>query len=417
MPTPKRAETVHVEQLGDELCLYDWQRKQVHALNPTAARVWQLCDGCTSPQQIAARLAAELNVAQAEELVWLTLSKLEQAHLLAEAVVKPARRKLLPRREFLKLGIAAAALPLIHSIVAPAPVEAQSPTPTATATATTGPTATPTATPTTGPTATSTATPTVTPTPVTGSQIFDYTGAEQQFVVPTGVTSVTIQAFGAQGGTLANGVNTSGSGGSVTATIPVTPGETLFVYVGGQGVAASSGVPGVGGFNGGGSGGGAPTTGVGAGGGGGSDVRQGGNGLNNRVVVAGGGGGGSVTWSGWDGGYPDGMSGVYPGDGGGGTQTSGGAGGSGIEGGNAGTAGTFGVGGTGGSTNGVGIGGGGGGGGYYGGGGGGADDNLVTAPDGVGGGGGSGFVIPTATNLSSQDGVRTGNGQVIISWP
>jgi hypothetical protein len=389
--------------------------------------VWQQCDGQTSPQQIAATLQAELNVPDAEEPVWLTLSKLEKAQLLAEEVVKPAKRKVLPRREFLKLGIAAALLPIIHSIVAPTSVEAQSPVPTNTPTATVAATATatpigaPTATPTpTGaPTATPTATPTVTPTPVTGSQTFNFTGAEQQFTVPAGVTSVTIQAFGAQGGTLANSVNTSGDGGSVTATIPVTPGEMLFVYVGGQGVAASSGVPGAGGFNGGGAGGGAPTTLVGAGGGGASDVRQGGNGLNNRVVVAGGGGGGSVTDLGGWGGYPDGEcgTGCLPGDGRGGTQTSGGAGGSGIEGGNPGTAGTFGVGGTGGSGGTiVWIGGGGGGGGYYGGGGGGADGDASTAPDGVGGGGGSGYYIPSATNVSYDVvGNHQGNGQVIIS--
>jgi Coenzyme PQQ synthesis protein D (PqqD) len=62
MTTPKRAETVHVEQLGEELCIYDWQRKEVHALNPTAARVWQQCDGQTSPEQIAERLAAAVPV-------------------------------------------------------------------------------------------------------------------------------------------------------------------------------------------------------------------------------------------------------------------------------------------------------------------------------------------------------------------
>src|SRR5689334_17995270 len=153
MPTPKRAETVHVEQLGDELCIYDWQRKEVHALNSTAARVWQQCDGQTSPEQIAATLAAELNVPNAEELVWLTLSKLEKAELLAEDVVKPTRRHVLPRREFLRLGIAAALLPIVHSIVAPAPVEAQSPTPTAIPAPTVVPTRTPgpTATPPTGP--------------------------------------------------------------------------------------------------------------------------------------------------------------------------------------------------------------------------------------------------------------------------
>src|SRR5215203_3762902 len=164
MPSPKRAATVHVEQLGDEVCVYDWQRKEVHALNPTAARVWQLCDGQTSPAQIAATLQAELNVPDAEELVWLTLSKLEKAHLLAEPVVKPARRKVLPRRAFLKLGIAAALLPIVHSIVAPTPVEAQSPVPTNTPTITPV-AATATATQIGAPTATATAVATATTTP------------------------------------------------------------------------------------------------------------------------------------------------------------------------------------------------------------------------------------------------------------
>src|SRR5205807_6402487 len=73
------------------------------------------------------RRSSDLNVPNAEDLVWLTLAQLEKAHLLAEDVVKQARRRVLPRREFLKLGITAALLPLVHSIVAPAPVEAQSP--------------------------------------------------------------------------------------------------------------------------------------------------------------------------------------------------------------------------------------------------------------------------------------------------
>ena len=159
MPYPNQAPSVHVEQLGDELCVYDWQRKEVHALNPTAARVWQQCDGQTSPAQIAEKLQAELNVPNAEDLVWLTLAQLEKAHLLAEDVVKQARRKVLPRREFLKLGIAAALLPLVHSIVAPTPVEAQSPVPTATPSVV--PTVPATATPTDTPLPTDTPTPTI----------------------------------------------------------------------------------------------------------------------------------------------------------------------------------------------------------------------------------------------------------------
>jgi hypothetical protein len=177
VPYPKQAASTHVEQLGSELCIYNWQRKEVHALNPTAARVWQQCDGQTSLTQIAAMLQTELHVpdAEAKELAWLTLAQLEKAHLLHADVVKPAHRKVLPRRAFLKLGIAAALLPMVYSITAPTPVAAQSPLPTPTpistntppATATASPTAgpptnTPTATPTSGPTATPSNTPTPT---------------------------------------------------------------------------------------------------------------------------------------------------------------------------------------------------------------------------------------------------------------
>ena len=160
MPYPQQTATVHVEQLGDELCIYDWQRKQVHALNPTAARVWQRCDGQTSAAQIAAALLADMPPAHAEELVWMTLGQLAKAHLLEGELAKPAAFKGLTRRQFLKkVGMAAALLPAVYSIVAPAAVAAQSPVPTAT------PTATPTDTPTMIPaTETSTTIPTDTPT-------------------------------------------------------------------------------------------------------------------------------------------------------------------------------------------------------------------------------------------------------------
>jgi hypothetical protein len=129
MPHPKKIETVHIETLDNELCIYDWQRMEVHNLNPTAARVWELCDGQTTPQQMAAQLHGDLTPAQAEELVWLTLKRLEQAHLLDERdkVAQPAGRKVLTRRELLtQLGVAAVMLPVITSIVAPSPAAAQS---------------------------------------------------------------------------------------------------------------------------------------------------------------------------------------------------------------------------------------------------------------------------------------------------
>ncbi len=127
MKHPQKIETVHVETLDGELCIYDWQRMEVHNLNPTAAKVWELSDGQTTPEQMAEQIEAELGTPHAEELVWMSLNRLEKAKLLEGEVVKPAARQVMTRRQMLKgLGVAAALLPVISSIVAPGPLAAQS---------------------------------------------------------------------------------------------------------------------------------------------------------------------------------------------------------------------------------------------------------------------------------------------------
>ena len=47
IPHPQRIHSVHVESIDGELCVYDTARQRVHALNHTAAFVWQRCDGRT----------------------------------------------------------------------------------------------------------------------------------------------------------------------------------------------------------------------------------------------------------------------------------------------------------------------------------------------------------------------------------
>ena len=111
------------------------------------------------------------------------------------------------------------------------------------------------------------------PSPVTaqdappGSQTFNYTGKRQTFIVPAGVTRLTITASGASGGTV--GSYTGGRGGLVKAEISVMPGESLSVFVGGSGRAGTRRS-----FNGGGAGSGSRHHRSG-GGGGASDVRLG----------------------------------------------------------------------------------------------------------------------------------------------
>lgn len=62
--------------------------------------------------------------------------------------------------------------------------------------------------------------------------IFDYTGADQTFVVPSGVTTIRVKCWGAAGGWTAAGYAPGGPGGYTSADLTVTPGATYKVVVG-----------------------------------------------------------------------------------------------------------------------------------------------------------------------------------------
>ncbi|MCW3065800.1 MAG: hypothetical protein JWN32_2972, partial [Solirubrobacterales bacterium] len=85
---------------------------------------------------------------------------------------------------------------------------------------------------------------------------FTSTGSEQSCTVPAGVHAVNVTAIGAHGSDACVG-NHGGRGATVSATLSVTPGQTLFVEVGGNGggPAGCGATGGPGGFNGGGPGG------------------------------------------------------------------------------------------------------------------------------------------------------------------
>jgi Glycine rich protein len=216
--------------------------------------------------------------------------------------------------------------------------------------------------------------------------IFEFTGVEQTFRVPGGVHSIHVVAIGGSGGD-SELLVPGGAAAQVTGDISVTPGQTLYVEVGGRG---QDGPGGAGGFNGGASGGG--------GGGGASDVRTSplADGLSpdHRLIVAAGGGGGGgsgPTGMGAVGGAAGESGATSEGGnagGGAGTAILGGAGGFGCN--LSGLEGQLGAGGAGGSSE-SGSPGGGGGGGYYGGGGGGG-----SCAAGSGGGGGGSSFIPVA---------------------
>lgn len=228
-----------------------------------------------------------------------------------------------------------------------------------------------------------------------------------EFTVPPGVSRVTVVAVGGAGGDCGE-LGRAGRGAAVTAEVPATAGQQLFVGVAGSGGDCVDHVEAVGGVGGGGRGGLGGF--VSAGGGGASIVSAGSQGVQGALVVAGGGGGGGSGnyFAGFlnpgadaDAGAATGMSG------GAGTLTTGGRAGSGGRPEGSAEPGAAGVGGAGGNNFTTqcyaGDGGGGGGAGYFGGGGGAACKDDLSFPVAMstngGGGGGSSFLHASATAL------------------
>ena len=220
-----------------------------------------------------------------------------------------------------------------------------------------------------------------------------YTGADQSWTIPTGLTSFTIDMKGGAGGNGSGG--SGGTSGRTQGTRAVTAGQVYKIVVGQQGIKLGDGASyrayGGGGSNHGGNG---------NGGGGYTGIFLTSISYANAIGIAGGGGGASNEQAGGAGG---GSSGAAGGGGGGGGQSGGGSGAG--PGSNSGTellGGDTGQGGNGG----------GGGGGYWGGGGG-RQGSTDTS-----GGGGSGYVGGLTSSSTSQGGGVSGgnNGTMEITY-
>jgi hypothetical protein len=128
LPRARRAEELIIEQVADELLVYDNERAKAHRLNRAAALIWRHCDGKNSLATVLAALRAE-GLPSDREVVDLALAELTRAKLV-EPVVDWGAIRFRSRRTLLKrLGLmtaAALALPIVQSIVAPSIAQAAS---------------------------------------------------------------------------------------------------------------------------------------------------------------------------------------------------------------------------------------------------------------------------------------------------
>ena len=115
-----RQKDLVVQELPDELMVYDLKRHKAHCLNTTAAIVWNHCNGRTTVAEMAALLEQEVGSPVDEEVVLYALDKLNKANLLEDELNLPAANGLSRRRMMKRLGVGAmAALPVVISLVSP----------------------------------------------------------------------------------------------------------------------------------------------------------------------------------------------------------------------------------------------------------------------------------------------------------
>jgi hypothetical protein len=108
-----------IQEVPNEVLVYDLDTDKAHCLNKTAAAVWRSCDGKNSVSDITRLVEAELGQGLNDDLVWLAIDQLSENALLEAGIERKFAGQ--SRREVLKkIGFASVvAVPVIASLVAP----------------------------------------------------------------------------------------------------------------------------------------------------------------------------------------------------------------------------------------------------------------------------------------------------------
>jgi hypothetical protein len=84
---PIRRSDIIAQDMGDETLLYSAKDRIIHILNPTARRIWELCDGAHTVEDMAKALRASFSIAPEREVlgdIQRTLEVLAEKELLQD---------------------------------------------------------------------------------------------------------------------------------------------------------------------------------------------------------------------------------------------------------------------------------------------------------------------------------------------
>ena len=117
-PVARQAGLV-VQEMPDEVLVYDMDTNKAHCLNSSAALVWRSCDGTNSISDIMRQFEKSGGGKVTEDFVWLAIDQLNEKGLIENEIAPRFAGQ--SRRQVLKtIGLASiVAVPVIASLVAP----------------------------------------------------------------------------------------------------------------------------------------------------------------------------------------------------------------------------------------------------------------------------------------------------------
>src|ERR1041384_2287146 len=101
-----RREGLVIQEMPDEVLVYDTNTNKAHCLNKTAAFVWKSCDGSHSVNDIAGLMEKEFGTNVPDDLVWLAIDQLGKDNLLEASETVPAVNEISRREVIRRIGIA-----------------------------------------------------------------------------------------------------------------------------------------------------------------------------------------------------------------------------------------------------------------------------------------------------------------------
>lgn len=118
IPVARKYDLV-IQELQDEILVFDTKTNKAHCLNQTAAAIWSFCDGRNTVDEIQNLLEIKTGSKISDKIVWLAIDQLNEKQLLDGNFGQ--KLMLENRREALKkIGLTTIiALPIVASITAP----------------------------------------------------------------------------------------------------------------------------------------------------------------------------------------------------------------------------------------------------------------------------------------------------------